>query len=503
MAALNIAFRADAASHIGTGHFMRCLTLAEGLKQRGASIRFVCRMLPEHFCHMLAAKHIAFVLLPNAEAEAKSDGLAHSTWLGASQEQDAQASIAALADINWDWLVVDHYALDARWESALRGAARKIMVIDDIADRQHDCDVLLDQNFYADMHTRYAEKVPAYCQQLIGPRYALLRDEFRRLHEQLTPRSGAVNKILVFFGGMDADNHTALAIEALSTLAVKAQVDVVIGARHPNKAEIEAACTARGYACHVQTERMAELMAAADFSVGAGGTAIWERCCLGLPALSICIAENQRMQIADAASAGLLYAPVMQEGLAENIALHVKALLQNPALLHLISAAGMKCVDGKGLSRIADAMGIYGVEIRKASVEDSHYLYIWRNHPTIRAASRNTAPIVLEDHEKWFAAVMADKDKELLVACIGDEPLGVVRFDIQGDIAEVSIYLVPERAGNGDGRRLLLSAERWLQGNRRHVRSVRAVVLGNNASSRSLFAGAGYSEQTIYYQKDL
>ncbi len=150
---MKIAFRCDASIQIGSGHFMRCLTLADALKKQGALIRFVSRDLPEHLRDMLAAKGMEFAALKNEAAETPAGDLAHSHWLGTSQMQDVQDTAQALADQTWDWLVVDHYALDVRWESAMRTHARHIMVIDDIADRQHDCEVLLDQNFYADMQT--------------------------------------------------------------------------------------------------------------------------------------------------------------------------------------------------------------------------------------------------------------------------------------------------------------------------------------------------------------
>ncbi|MDA3875690.1 MAG: UDP-2,4-diacetamido-2,4,6-trideoxy-beta-L-altropyranose hydrolase [Halothiobacillus sp.] len=185
MAAPHIAFRTDASSQIGTGHFMRCLTLADALKQRGAQTRFVSRHLPEYLRSMLAAKGHEFAPLDKAQHDAILDELAHAPWLGTSQVQDAQATIQALSGQAWDWLIVDHSALDARWESVLRRTAKQIMVIDDIADRQHECDMLLDQNFYADMELRYIGKVPLHCQLLLGPRYAMLRDEFRQLHEQI------------------------------------------------------------------------------------------------------------------------------------------------------------------------------------------------------------------------------------------------------------------------------------------------------------------------------
>ena len=153
--------------------------------------------------------------------------------------------------------------------------------------------MLLDQNYYADMQTRYVSKVPSHCQLLLGPRYALLREEFRTLREQINVRTGDVKKILVFFGGVDADNYTNLAIQALAELNVTQSVDIVIGAQHPNREQIKQACIAHGFICHIQTTRMAELMAEADLAIGAGGSASWERCCLGLPALLLAIADNQ------------------------------------------------------------------------------------------------------------------------------------------------------------------------------------------------------------------
>jgi UDP-2,4-diacetamido-2,4,6-trideoxy-beta-L-altropyranose hydrolase len=166
---MKIAFRTDATSQIGTGHFMRCLTLADGLKQRGALIRFVCCQLPEYLSTMLVEKGYEYVPLVSTQNNIPLDELAHASWLGVSQEQDGDDSIHVLSDCKWDWLIVDHYVLDLRWEFKLREVSKKILVIDDIADRQHDCDILLDQNFYTDMNSRNSGKVPSHCLMLPGP----------------------------------------------------------------------------------------------------------------------------------------------------------------------------------------------------------------------------------------------------------------------------------------------------------------------------------------------
>lgn len=499
-----IAFRVDASITIGTGHFMRCLTLADELRNRGAHTRFISRHIPEHLLAMLATKGHEFRPLSSGRETKPDDDLSHAEWLGTTQEADARDSVGALSDQHWDWLIVDHYALDVRWEARLRHSAQKILVIDDIADRRHDCDVLLDQNLYEDMNSRYAGKVPDECLLLLGSRYALLREEFRKLRGQVEPRRGSVKRILIFFGGVDADNYTALAIQSLAEIgATDLQVDVVIGAQHPCRDSIQASCRLRGFACHVQTGHMAELMGAADLSIGAGGSAVWERCCLGLPALVIGTADNQREQIRDAALEGLLYSAVVNgDELHLSIRHHVRSLMENECLRRFLSRNGMHAVDGHGALRIARMIGCSGIEIRSATADDSERLFVWRNHPAIRAVSRNSDPIEWEDHNQWLTSVLSDLSRCLLIGELDGVPVGVVRFDVHEHEAEVSIYLVPDVNNSGCGRGLLQSAEVWMKKNRRNVNTLRAQVLGENERSHHLFLAAGYEvEATTYIRK--
>ncbi|MCF8185739.1 MAG: UDP-2,4-diacetamido-2,4,6-trideoxy-beta-L-altropyranose hydrolase [Sulfuritalea sp.] len=358
MAKIYIAFRVDASNQIGTGHFMRCLTLADELKKQGAQIRFISRNLPTHLSVMLTAKGMEYLPLSIDEAGEAEDDLAHASWLGASQSQDAQATVNALANHLWDWIVVDHYSLDRRWEMAVRPCCKKIMVIDDLADRQHDCDMLLDQNYYADMQTRYISKVPPHCQLLLGPRYALLREEFRTLREKVKVRAGDVKKILVFFGGVDADNYTSLAMQALIELNGKQQVDVVIGTQHPNQEDIQQVCINHGFICHVQTARMAELIAEADLAIGAGGSSSWERCCLGLPALLVAVAGNQ-IDIAKALDSigGCYYLGEKDAVNSSSIQHLINELLVAPDQVLSISRQAFSLVDGLGVNRVSEALG--------------------------------------------------------------------------------------------------------------------------------------------------
>jgi UDP-2,4-diacetamido-2,4,6-trideoxy-beta-L-altropyranose hydrolase len=350
----NVAFRVDASYRIGTGHFMRCLTLADGLRRAGAITRFVCRHLPEHLCAKLTESGHEFACLAPEPEPGQIDELAHAAWLGVDQRQDASATLHALSDRRWDWLVVDHYALDRRWEAFIRQVAEHILAIDDIADRQHDCDVLLDQNLHADMETRYSSKVPLHCRLLLGPHYALLREEFRTLRGQVQLRNGPVWRILVFFGGIDAGNFTGRTVRALSEIELgNIHVDVVVGAKHPFRAEMAAACAQHGFEFHVQTERMADLMAVTDLAIGAGGSASWERCALGLPAILIALADNQiNIAIAlDNRGAAVYLGTADQVGI-ETLREAVADLLTNQNRFHELSKRAYSMADGLGVDRV-------------------------------------------------------------------------------------------------------------------------------------------------------
>jgi RimJ/RimL family protein N-acetyltransferase len=310
--------------------------------------------------------------------------------------------------------------------------------------------------------------------------------------------------MLIFFGGIDGGAHTSYAIEAVAGLGrPDLEVDVVIGALHPQGREIEARCATLGYACHVQTGRMAELMARADVALGAGGTASWERCCLGLPTVTLCVAENQRRLVEDAALAGLLYAPAMRTADSARLADHLRALMDNPALLRAISYNAMQAVDGHGTQRVLRAMGFCAVTVREATNRDSSKVFEWRNQPEVRAASRNSETIDRGAHEAWFSAALASTDRLLLIGERDGDDVGVVRFDVRGSAAELSIYLAPDASGRGNGTELLHAAESWLARNRPEVGAVEAEVLRENQQSHGLFRAGGYRLESSRYVKRL
>ncbi len=298
----NVIFRADSSRQIGSGHLMRCLTLADALKEQ-AAIFFVCRDLPGNLSG-IAAKAGFTVLMLNNKDDAPLSG--YEKLLGVSAAFDAQETADLLAQMpRADCLIVDHYALDGTWEKAMRPYVKKIMVIDDLADRPHDCDMLLDQN--CDIKARYEKLVTAGCKLFLGTKYLLLREEFYQARENLRRRDGSINNILVFFGGGDAGGETMKALRAISSLGKKnIQVNVVVGASNFDKDNIRAFCQKEGMAFHCQIDYMPKLMQQADIAIGAGGTTGWERRFLGLPALVVSIADNQTGGCIEADKAGWL-----------------------------------------------------------------------------------------------------------------------------------------------------------------------------------------------------
>ncbi len=504
--ASNIAFRVDASGIIGTGHVMRCLALAEELSTRGAKIHFICRNLIAPMRSALIERgfqisQIGTELDPPTSGE--GSGL-YETWLGTHQHIDATQSIAVLAGRTWDWLIVDHYALDAEWERAMKRAVLKIAVIDDLFDRSHDCDLLLNQNFTRDGSEEYDALIFRGCTVRLGPRFALLRKKFHNLRSVTRVRSGKVDRVLVFFGGIDFHNYTSIVLEALEKIRnFNFVVDVVVGSMNARLDEIFQRCANNGFACHVQTDRMAELIAAADLAVGAGGIALWERCCLGLPSLVVDTADNQSLQVREAALRGLVYAPLPDIWDREAFIGHLCRLLQNPCLLRFMSQQCMDQVDGLGLNRIANDLMYQKISLRRAIASDSRKIHAWRNEHAVRVASRDSEIISWSDHERWFDAILHDKYKYLLIGECEEQSVGVVRFDLSDNLAEVSIYLAPNWIGRSVGGRLLQVAELWLMDHVPEVRMLRAVSKGGNVRSQRLFEKSGYSLQELVYIKEV
>lgn len=490
---MRLAIRADASTGLGSGHVMRCLALAGELRRRGAQVIFLCRPLPGNLIDLIGREGHACQSLPECE-----------TW---SESADAEACRALLAEAV-DWLVVDHYALGRAWEQAMRDRAGHILAIDDLADRAHDCDILLDQNLHPEAEARYAGLTGADCRLLLGPRYALLRRDFAELRRRGEETDEQVRRLLVFFGGGDAGNETGRLLSALALLGLPGiEVDVVVGGANPHYPTLLEQCRRIGDKVHLhrQVDNMAELMAAADLAVGAGGTATWERLAIGLPSLAWAVADNQRPGLAVLAAEGAVASPAPDSlATVEGIAHHLYALLHNPAWRRSLARRGSQLCDGKGIQRVAAAMLGGELRLRRAVEADCRMLHEWRNHPEVRRHALDPSPIPYPQHEQWFQATLRQQQRILLVGeDAGGQPVGVLRYDLAGDQAEVSIYLRPERMGLGYGEAILRAGERWLGRECPEIARFKAAIRPGNTASRAVFGRLGYGEAYGIYTKDM
>lgn len=328
---MRVLVRADASVNIGSGHLMRCLTLADQLRAEGAEVAFVCRDLPGAMFDVLQDRGYRSAKLSLAEED------------NGSQLFDAQETIRAAGRLfpeGVEWLVVDHYQLDAVWERMLRPHVCKLMVIDDLANRSHDCDLLLDQNYYRDSDQRYQGLVPEQCITLLGPAYVLLRPEFADARQRLRVRNGTVRRMLIFFGGSDSTNQTRKALDAINIISrPEIIVDVVVGVSNPNRDEIQSlAHEMQNVQYHCQVSNMAELIEAADIAIGAGGATTWERCSLGLPALTVVFADNQLQTTLDLEQVGAtIFLGWANKITASDLAGAIENLIGNPILLSNLS----------------------------------------------------------------------------------------------------------------------------------------------------------------------
>jgi UDP-2,4-diacetamido-2,4,6-trideoxy-beta-L-altropyranose hydrolase len=363
---MTVVIRVDASVAIGTGHVMRCLTLAKALRAGGSTVHFVCRAHEGNLCDHIVENSFAVCRLPAPkQKEARLGRDDYAAWLGVPQDTDAKQMLACRHpnEPPADWLVVDHYGLDAAWESQVRDLAANTLVIDDIANRPHVCELLLDQNLNRSPAERYRSLVPEHCRLLLGPQYALLRDEFTAVAKEPRPRSGHVGRILIFFGGTDQSGETLKSCRAVAAVAANdVTVDAVVGATNPRREDIARFCrTDARFRYHCQISNMAELMSDADLAIGAGGTTAWERTFLGLPTITVAVAANQ-VDGSEALNArgAIRYLGTQRSVTEQQIATTLQDLLVHQEALVTM---GQRCLEihgsdrAPGVDRVIRAMG--------------------------------------------------------------------------------------------------------------------------------------------------
>lgn len=491
-----IIIRADASVNIGSGHIMRCLTLADEFVRNQFEVVFICREEPGNLIEYLSKKrNFPVETIPYTEPIPCGNLTSGSRKFSSEfQIEDAESVIGIIRNLESevDLVLVDHYALDHLWESKLRPAVGNIMVIDDLANRKHDCDLLLDQNI-SEHPEEYRSLIPKYATMLLGPRYSLLRDQFRELRENVKQDVPKPETILVFFGGADRTNQTEKALRAITELAdTSLTTNAIIGENNQNRQTLAQLVTdSPNVYLYVQVDNMAKFMLNADLSIGACGTAIWERCCLGLPSIVLTTAENQK-KVAQTLAKGDY---IEYLGNHEEVSLSdIKDAIINFGKENRSQVMRERCmelVDAKGVERVMivlhELLQSTALITREVTENDLMTLFRWANEKAVRENSYSTAPISLTEHTSWFHKKLADSQAYMYILEYQGIPVGQIRFDVKDDIADID-YSIDIRYRNlGLGTAILNLGIKTLTADNADHTIVQGKVKSHNTASIDAF----------------
>jgi UDP-2,4-diacetamido-2,4,6-trideoxy-beta-L-altropyranose hydrolase len=490
---MSVAIRVDASMQIGTGHVRRCLSLAESLQKVGANVAFVTRDLGVPFesiaPHQL--KKSVFVL-PSPSDESIEHFSEHAAWARVPWQRDAQETCDVLEEVEPDWLLIDHYAFDRRWHDTVKSRLGvRLCVVDDLADRPLDAEVIVDHNIGSHRQARYAKVAPSSKRLLCGPRFALLsaayRDAVRCKFRE------PVQSIGIFMGGTDPSGVAATVLSACRQVArFRGEIQVVSTSANSLLSKLQTDCKAQGAELLVDLPDLSNFFACNDVQVGAGGGAALERCSVGAPTLALVCATNQREVVEALAGVGAVL-PANANTL-EAIGAGVVRLLTEPELRRSMGDASRNLVDGRGCERVAVSLAADRMTLRLARRDDAETVYGWRNDERTRRHSRNSEPITRENHVAWWHQTLTNHSRRLLLAYCGSIPVGTLRLDMRDESAEVSIYIDPELTGIGLGRELLRKGQQWVIQNEPTLKHVCAEILSANLSSAATFASQGFRQ---------
>jgi len=492
-------FRVDSSQKIGSGHVMRCLILAEELRECGASVEFIVRDHKGNINQQIISKGFMVNSLPTKPYKTHQALTNYEAWLGVGQNLDSDETISIIEDKAVEWLIVDHYAIDYRWERKLRPHIKKIMVIDDLANRRHDCDLLLDQN-YIHNEKRYDQLVAPDVIKLLGVRYVLLRKEFIKNIDRV--QNSKVKRVFVFFGAIDQDNLTLLAIKSLTQPNLKhILVDIVIGEANPYQKELrETAAKFENISLHIQISNIAELMLKADLALGAGGVTTWERIVLGLPSIVVTIADNQVGSVKALDERGYISWLGDSNQVDEQIMCNaILRVINNGRKLQEQSQKCKQLFNVKGVMEIADFL-LNGIDqktlsVREAQLSDLLLYWHWVNDPVVRKNAFNENIIKWQEHQKWFDKKLNDSSSILLLIESSVGPIGQVRFDKVESGYEIDYSLGKQFRGFGVAKAMLSKAINYVR--EENISTLTAKVKVGNIASKKVFQYLGFTELSI------
>jgi UDP-2,4-diacetamido-2,4,6-trideoxy-beta-L-altropyranose hydrolase len=511
---MKIMFRVDAYRKMGIGHLMRCLTLANELRKNDSDITFVISYSNEYLISLIQSYgfQIESFELSNAEATiSNSLEIDYDFWNKILWKEDSEKTLKIARKIKPKLIVVDHYGLDAKWHHELRSATKKIMVIDDLANRNLDCDLMLNQTFGIS-NLAYKDLVSAECKLLVGAKYALIRRDFAQLRHAATikrQKKSEVSRILISLGG---SSHIDLICQILKNLAdikwpFKPIVDIVLTNNEQNIDSLREVIKKTDLKINLMNDvdNMAKLMLEADFAIGASGSTTWERCCLGLPSVVFGLAENQMDILKNLDSFGAIISMGKDTEFDNSFfCKKVMKIISRSSYSESLISKSFSICDGLGARRVYLALNPFKakdgnhIHLREALLDDSEMLLKWQHIKEVRQYARNPSTPSLNEHESWMHKKIKESTSYFWIIMHNDEPSGVIRLDnIEGFQYEVSIFVIPQKFGLGIAKSSIYSIQYLFEG----VANFSATILPENKASIKLFMSTGFifdNERQLY-----
>ncbi len=493
-----LAFRLNISRIIGYGHFMRCLNIANEMKKRNKRCIFVINSIPNAICDLLLKYGHEYI------------SLEENVYQEFDYLNDAKSTIDAIKDKDIEWLIVDNYDIDSRWHKLLRVHVKKILVIDDLANRYYDCDLLIDQSYKRE-EKEYQNYVKKECKLLTGTNYTLLDERYSYLRIKALNRRrniSNIENIFISVGSIDNYNIINKTINAIKDVSwdIKPVISISVSSETPNLNDIKALINKSEFDINLNLDdkNVPERIMQADLSIGACGTTTWERCSLGLPSIVIVLSENQK-HISRVLSEDNVVIDLGEHKNVDEKLIKQKILLlkSDKKLMNNLSNNGFNLVDGLGVKRLCQyiypSKNKYNDEIilRPLNTTDLDTIYDWQSNSKIREYFNNTDTPTKEEHSKWFENRLISKNKITSVITVNDSPAGVICLDpiesegIYLDIYAISIYLI----FNYQGRGIAFISLKIIESYFNNV-ELQAQIKKDNESSLSLFKKLGYTHRS-------
>ncbi|MAF76562.1 MAG: UDP-2,4-diacetamido-2,4,6-trideoxy-beta-L-altropyranose hydrolase [Halobacteriovoraceae bacterium] len=447
-----VLFRVDAAWHIGLGHLLRCIELAKIIEKAGIEVFFVCRNF-EGFSYepYISNLNFKFFFLERVAVSGQIGEVPQHEWLGCSVEEDVREVICQIKDLNFNAVFVDHYSIDKRWEKKIKSKCRKVVVIDDLGDRQHSCDYIVDPN-YASLESKFLGSGSEVIEKLLlGTKYTILKSDFPRLRESYLEKktNSSLKKILVNLGGASNSIILKKILIGIEDSSFSGEV-VVLANNEEFVKECESDIVFSKFTFIKYISDMADFYHDIDLVIGAAGTSFWERCCLGIPSILLKVADNQEVVIkpVEAKFPELVYRD------SNALISSLDELFENFSDVKYKSevvdyCSSLICGLGKWLI-VKEVFNLSLFNLREANYNDCDVIYGWQLFPGVRKFFRNSDVPTYDEHCNWFSSSLVNENRKILIFEVESIPLGYLRLDYSDQrSAEVSIIISPFFKGNG------------------------------------------------------